>query len=153
MPLQLPTTNGTSREEAAGRGYFEPLTTVSYMLVTTFKPGTTPLSTPVRVLADGDRAYFRARNSSGTCKRLRHTESEWVEVAPSTRLGLYTSGPPLDAIARPLAGKTADWAAEKLAGKYPVQNRFLSSLASRWRRRQMVHYELRPPGAEEEPDQ
>jgi hypothetical protein len=104
-------------------------------------------------VADGDRAYVRARSSSGMCKRLRQTESEWVQVAPSTVLGLYTCGPPLDAIARPLAGKNADWAAEKLVGKYPVQNSFLSSLASRLRRRQMVHYELRPPGAEEEPDQ
>jgi hypothetical protein len=68
-------------------------------------------------------------------------------------LGLYCCGPPLDAIARPLAGKNADWAAEKLVGKYPVQNSFLNSLASRLRARQIVHYELRPPGADEEPDQ
>jgi len=153
VSLQLSTTDGAPREGAVGRGYFAPLTTVTYMLLTTFKPGSTPSSTRVRLVADGDRAYFRARSSSGTCKRLRHPESEWVQVAPSTVLGLYACGPPLNAIARPLAGRNADRAAEKLVGKYPVQNSLLSSLASRLRRRHMVRYELRPPGAEEEPDQ
>jgi len=108
VSLQLSTTDGAPREGAVGRGYFAPLTTVTYMLLTTFKPGNTPSSTRVRLVADGDRAYFRARSSSGTCKRLRQTESGWVQVAPSTALGLYTCGPPLDAIARPLAGRNAD---------------------------------------------
>jgi PPOX class probable F420-dependent enzyme len=147
VSLPLSATDGTHREGTVGRGYFAPLTTVKYMLLTTFKPGNPPSSTPVRVVADDDRAYFRARNSSGASKRLREIES--VEVAPSMALGLYCSGPPLGAIARPLAGKEADWAAEKLAGKYPAQNSFLSSLVSRLRGQQMVHYELRRSGAEE----
>lgn len=122
MSLQLSTTDGTPWEGTVGRGYFAPLTTVKYMLLTTFKPGNTPLSTPVRVVADGDRAYFRAWSSSGTCKRLRQIES--VQVAPSTVLGLYCCGPPLDAIARPLAGKNADWAAEKLVRQVPCPEQF-----------------------------
>ncbi len=59
-------------------------------------------------------------------------------------LGLYSYGPPLDAAARLLTGEEASRVAGKLAGRYPVQHRFLTRLLHRAWRRQRVHYELVP---------
>jgi len=135
---RLSATDTNYQQESAGRGYFAALASARYLLLTTFKPVGSPISAPVHGLADGDRAYFRAWSRSGTVKRLRHTDA--VQVAPSTRLGMYSNAPSVDATARLLTGEEASRVAGKLAGRYPARHRFLI----RPRRGQIVYYELLP---------
>src|SRR5262249_15328284 len=96
------TAEDASAQEAAG-GYFSALAPAKYVLLTTFKWGRTPVSSPVRLVVQGDRAYFQTWSRSSAWKRLRH--NDWVQVAPCTALGLYRYGPWLDTTARPLAGE------------------------------------------------
>jgi PPOX class probable F420-dependent enzyme len=77
------TTDSTSRQAAAG-SYLAWLAPAKYLLLTTFRRDGTPVSAPVRVVADGDRLYFRAPGSSGTSKRIQRTD--WVQVARCTVL-------------------------------------------------------------------
>src|SRR4029078_5195773 len=70
-----------SAQEAAD-GYFSALVPAKYVLVTTFKWGRTPVSSPVRLMVQGDRAYVRPWSRSPAGKRLRH--NNWVQVAPCT---------------------------------------------------------------------
>lgn len=132
-------THGRDQQEA-GSGYFAPLKWATCILLTTFERDGTPVSAPVRGVADGDRAYFWARSRSGSVQRLQHTDA--VQVTPCSAWGFFTYGPPLGATARLLPGEEADRAAGKLARSHPVQHRFLIALLHRTRRRQMVGYEL-----------
>jgi PPOX class probable F420-dependent enzyme len=146
VPFRPPT---TSRPETASGDRPPPLVSAKYLLLTTFTRDGAPQATPVRVLADGDRAYFRTWEASGVSKRLRHTD--WVQVAPCTVLGVCRTGATVDATARLLADAEADRAAEQLARQYPGWRRFLSSLAHRVTRRRTVYYELQPDEAVAEP--
>ena len=137
------TADDVSAREAAD-GYFSALVPAKHVLVTTFKWGRTPASSPVRMVVQGDRAYFRAWSRSPAWKRLRH--SSWVQVAPCTALGLYRRGPWLDATARMLAGEEASRAAKRLAREPPARLGGLASLAHRLRGARPVHYELQPVG-------
>ena len=131
------TTEGSQREASAG--YFGPLRSARYLLLTTFQHDGIPVSTQLHGVVDGDRAYVRAWHQSATAKRLRHTDD--VQVAACPMLGL-TVGPPLDAVARRLSGDEASSAARKLARKYPLRQHLLNPLL-RWTRRwQLAHYEL-----------
>jgi uncharacterized protein len=138
MPGGRSATKGSSQHEARA-GYFGPLRSAKYMLLTTFEEDGIPVSTHVHGVVDGDRAYFRAWRQSDTAKRLRHTDE--VQVTACPMLGL-TVGPPLDAVARLLSGEEASRVARKLAGKYPLQQRFLIPLLCRTRGWQLAHYEL-----------
>ena len=130
-----------SREQQeADSGYFAPLERATCMLLTTFERDGTPVSAPVRGVADGDRAYFWAWSRSGSVQRLQHTGA--VQVTPCGARGFFTYGPPLEATARLLPGEEAGRAARKLARSHPVQHRFLIPLLHPTRRRQMVGYEL-----------
>jgi PPOX class probable F420-dependent enzyme len=144
-----PSTTDRPGQEAAGSDKPEPLASAKRLLLTTFNRDGAPHATVVRVLADGDRAYFRAPGASGTAKRLRHTD--WVQVAPCTVLGVCRTGPTVDATARLLAGAQASRAAERLAPKYPAWRRSLGSLARRVTGRQAGYYELSPDEAAAEP--
>ena len=128
------------REETGDGSYFAPLAKGRYLLLTTFKQKGTPVSAVVQGVADGDRAYFRVRNRSGTARRLRHTDG--VQVAPCRALGLWSYGPPLDAAARPLAGEEAGRVARQLDRKYPVRHRSLAWPVYRAWRRRLAYYEL-----------
>lgn len=132
-------THGRDQQEA-GSGYFTPLGGATCMLLTTFEPDGTPVSAPVREVADGDRAYFWAWSRSGSVQRLQHTDA--VQVTPCSARGFFTYGPPLEATARLLPGEQVGRAAGKLARSQPVLHRFLIPLLHRTRSRQMVHYEL-----------
>ena len=143
MALPPATAEDASAQETAD-GYFSPLASAKYVLLTTFRWGRTPVSTPVWVVVHGDRAYFQTWSASRTWKRLRH--NDWVQVAPCTALGLYRYGPWLDATARLLTGEEASQAARKLARKHPGQHGGLTSLAYRIRGAQPVRYELQPCG-------
>jgi len=134
--------DGSAQETAAG--YFSPLGPAKRVLLATFKWGRTPVFTPVRVVAHGDRAYVQAWSRSAAWKRLRH--NDWVQVAPCAAFGLYRSGPWLDATARLLAGEEASQAARTLARKYPGRHGSLAALAHRIGGARPVHYELRRCG-------
>jgi PPOX class probable F420-dependent enzyme len=127
-------------QQEAGSGYFAPLEWATCILLTTFERDGTPVSAPVRGVADGDRAYFWAWSRSGSVQRLQHTDA--VQVTPCSARGFFTYGLPLEATARLLPGEEADRAAGKLARRHPVRYRFLIPLLHRTQRRQMVGYEL-----------
>ena len=148
MPFR-PSTADRPGQDAAGSGKPAPLTSAKYLLLTSFNRDGAALATPVRVLADGDRAYFRTADASGLSKRLRRTD--WVQVSPCTVLGVCRTGPAVDATARLLAGDEAGWAAAQLAPKHPVWRRFLGSLARQVTGRQAVYYEVLPDEGAEEP--
>ena len=130
------TDSSDDQQEAAAAGYFAPLASARSMRLTTFERDGLPQSASVPGIVNGDRAYFRARNRSGTAKRLRHTSA--VQVTRSGGLGFFTFGPPLDSVARPLAGAEASAAAAKLDRRHPAWRRF----PIRPRRRQGECYEL-----------
>jgi len=132
----------TAGQKAAGSDHPVPLASARYLLLTSFNRDGASQATPVRVLADGDRAYFRTSDASGISKRLQHTD--WVQVAPCT-------GPTVDATARLLADDEASRAAERLAPGYPAWRCFLISVAHRITGRQAVYYELQLDKAAEEP--
>jgi PPOX class probable F420-dependent enzyme len=139
MSSQPPAAGGSQRD--TGNGYFAPLASARYMLLTTFRPdGGGPMNSAVRVAADGDRAYFRTRSGSGVSKRLGPVGR--VQVAPCTVLGLCSFGPPFNATARLLAGEQARTAARKLPDKRPVRRRVPIPLFRWMRRPRLVHYEL-----------
>ena len=148
MPSRPAPTNQPG-QGAAGSDEPTPLASAKYLLLTSFNRDGAAQATPVRVLADGDRAYFRTSDASGVSKRLRHTG--WVQVAPCMALGLCRTGPTVDATARLLADAEAGRAAERLAPKYPAWRRFLGSLAHRVSGRRAVYYELQPDEAAAEP--
>jgi len=137
MPGRRSATKGSSQHEATA-GYFGPLRSAKYMLLTTFEEDGIPVSAHVHGVVDGGRAYFRAWRQSDTAKRLRHTDE--VQITACPMLGL-TVGPPLDAVARLLSGEETSRVARKLARKYPLQQRFLIPLL-RTRGWQLAHYEL-----------
>jgi PPOX class probable F420-dependent enzyme len=143
-----PSTTDRPGQGGAGGGKPAPLASARYLLLTSFNREGAALATPVRVLADGDRAYFRASDASGISKRLRRTD--WVQVSPCTVLGVCRTGPTVDATARLLVDDEASWAAEQLAPKYPAWRRFLGSLAHRVTGRQAMYYEVQPDEAPEE---
>jgi uncharacterized protein len=148
VPSRPPTTSRPGQETASG-DQPAPLVSAKYLLLTTFTRDGAPRATPARVLADGDRAYFRTWDASGVSKRLRHTD--WVQVAPCTVLGICRTGPTVDTTARLLADAEVSRAAEQLAPTYPGWRRLLSSLAHRVTGRRTVYYELRPDESVEEP--
>jgi uncharacterized protein len=138
MPELRSATKGGSQHEATA-GYFSPLRAAKYLLLTTFREDSIPVSTHAYVVVEGDRAYFRVWRQSDTARRLRHTDD--VQVTACLMPGL-TVGQPLDAVARLLSGDEASWVARKIARKYPLQQRFLIPLLRRMRRSQLAHYEL-----------
>lgn len=148
MPFRPSTTDRPGREGARS-GRPAPLASAKYLLLTSFNRDGAALATPLRVMADGDRAYVRTSDASALSKRLRRTD--WVQVSPCTVLGVCRTGPTVDATARLLAGDEAGWAAAQLAPKYPVWRRFLGSLTRRVTGRQAVYYEVQPDEAAEEP--
>jgi PPOX class probable F420-dependent enzyme len=99
------------------KGYFAPLTTSKYMLLTTFRRTGEPVSTPVHVVAEGDVAFFRTWDVSGKGKRLRHTAS--VKVAPCRFRGRRL-GDDLPAVAVVLGDEASCQAAAKLARAHPL---------------------------------
>jgi uncharacterized protein len=98
-------------------GYFESLTGVKYIQLTTFRRDGTAVSTPVHVVASADEAFFRTWDVSGKAKRLRHTPA--VQIAPATSRG-RPLGPPIPAEAHLLESEAALRAARLLAAKHPI---------------------------------
>ena len=141
-----PLTDSRARQDTIGDGYFASLAPAKYMLLTSFRCDGKPVATPLRVVVDGDRAYFEVRHPTCLSRRLR--DGGWVQVAPCSVLGLIRYDLPLDATPRLLAGEEASTAAAKLASKYPGRHRYLRRLLHRVPRRETAYYELRAYRAE-----
>jgi uncharacterized protein len=114
------------------------------ILLTTYKRDGTPVSTPVSIAFDGDRAFFRSYDKAGKTKRLRNNPR--VEFAASTLRG-KPDGPTVRARAILLEGDQARIAAKALARQHRVLQGIVVPLAHRLRHYQTMHYELVPdPG-------
>jgi len=119
-----------------------PFLTQKTVALTTYRRDGTPVSTPVSLAVDGDRAVFRSFAKAGKTRRLRRDPI--VEVAPSTFLGRPT-GPAIRGKARLLDGAEARAAARLLRRKHPILHGVLVPLAHRIGRRRTgrtVHFEL-----------
>lgn len=125
----------------ADAGLFEPFVRQRTVLLTTYRRDATPVSTPVSIAVDGNRAYFRTYDRAGKAKRLRNNPS--VEIAPSTLRGKPT-GPPIKAEARLLSGEEARRAARAIARKHRILQGVFVPLAHRLARYRTLHYELTP---------
>ena len=106
-------------------GYFAALSATKYMLLTTFRRDGRAVATPVHVVAEADRVFFRTWDVSGKAKRLRHTPT--VEVAPCNSRG-RSPGPAVRARAVLLNGEASEQAARVLAKQAPRPSRPLDPL-------------------------
>ena len=113
----------------------------STILLTTYKRDGTPVSTPVSLAFDGDRAFFRSYHKAWKTKRLRNDSR--VEVQPCTLRGKPT-GPAVHARAALLDSDQARLAAKALARHHRVLQAVLVPMAHRLLRYHTMHYELRP---------
>jgi uncharacterized protein len=123
-------------------GYFAPLSGAKYVQLTTFRRDGRAVPTPVHIVADGDRAFFRTWDATGKAKRLRHTPG--VQVAAATMRG-RPLGPPMRAEARLLSGEDSDRAARLLARKHPILHGRLIPWYHRRRGWTTQQYRLEPP--------
>jgi PPOX class probable F420-dependent enzyme len=111
-------------------------------LLTTFRRNGTPVPTPLSVVVDGDRAFFRSYEKAGKTKRLRNDTR--VEVRPSTTRG-KPLGPAVQAEARRLGGAEAQHAARLLARKHPLLHGIVVPFGhrvGRHRTGRTVHFEV-----------
>ena len=109
------------------------------ILLTTYKRDGTPVSTPVSIAFDGDRAFFRSYDKAWKTKRL--CRNPLVEFAPSTLRG-EALGPSVRARATLLEGPQATIAARALSRRHPVLQGVLVPVAHRMLRYRTMHYEL-----------
>lgn len=109
------------------------------VLLQTRKRDGTWIGTPVSIVIDGDRLFFRSYDASGKAKRLRTFPG--VRVAPSTLRGRPT-GPSADGSARLLDGDEAQRARELLARRYPLLHGRLVPAMHRRKGWTTLHYEL-----------
>jgi PPOX class probable F420-dependent enzyme len=114
-------------------------TTYRTVLLETRRRDGTWVATPVSLVVDDGRAFFRSYDASGKAKRLRADPD--VRFAPSTLRGKPT-GPARAGRARLLTGDEAEHARRLLAAKYPWLH---GRMVPRMHRRKgwtTLHYEL-----------
>ncbi|KKC05283.1 pyridoxamine 5'-phosphate oxidase [Mycobacterium nebraskense] len=112
--------------------------------LTTFRKDGTPGSSPVSIVVEGDRAYFRSFERAVKVRRIRRNPS--VEFGPSTASGKPT-GPALPGRVRLLEGAEYQKAARLLRQKYPFLHGVLVPSAHRLMRSKFgrtIHAELTP---------
>lgn len=97
------------------------------------------VATPVSLVVDDGRAFFRSYDAAGKAKRLRNFPD--VRVAPCTLRGRPT-GPAVPASARLLTGAEAEHARALLARRYPVLHGKLVPWLHRRKGWTTLHYEL-----------
>lgn len=120
----------------------EPFVRQKTVRLTTFRKDGTASTSPVSIVVDGDRAYFRSYEKAFKTRRIRRDPA--VEVGPSTATGKAT-GPMLSGRARLLDGDEYGHASRLLARKYPVLHGVVVPCMHRLSRRKMgrtVHAEL-----------
>jgi uncharacterized protein len=94
---------------------------------------------PVSLVVEGDRAYFRTYDASGKYRRLRNFPQ--VRLAASTFRGKPT-GPAVDGRVRVLDGAEADHARDLLAARFPLLHGKLVPWMHRRKGWATVHYEV-----------
>jgi PPOX class probable F420-dependent enzyme len=110
----------------------------------TFRKDGTPGSSPVSIVVDGNRAYFRSFERAIKIRRIRRNPS--VEFGPATASGKAT-GPALPGSARLLDGAEYRTVGRLLRQKYPFLHGVLVPSAHRLMRSKFgrtVHVELTP---------
>jgi PPOX class probable F420-dependent enzyme len=112
--------------------------------LTTYRRDGTPISTPVSIAVDGDRAYVRSFERAWKTRRMANNPE--VTVAPSNVRGTAT-GPAVRATARRLSGAEYVHASQALGRKYPFLHRVFVPMTHRLGRAKTgrtVHFELVP---------
>jgi PPOX class probable F420-dependent enzyme len=112
--------------------------------LTTFRKDGTPGSSPVSIVVERDRAYFRSFERAVKVRRIRRNPN--VEFAAATASGKAT-GPAVPGQVRLLEGAEYVQAARLLRRKYPVLHGVVVPLAHRLMRSKFgrtVHAELIP---------
>lgn len=122
---------------------FEPFVRQKTILLTTYKKDGTGVGTPVNIVVDGERAFFRTYDAAWKVKRLRNNPR--VEIAPSTVRGKPT-GPAIEARATLVTGEEAERAAKALAHKHPLLHGVVVPFFHRRKHYQTLHYALTVPG-------
>lgn len=122
-------------------GRFAALDGSSTVLLTTHRSDGRPVGTPVHVVWDGERAWFRTWDAAA--KLARMWRDPRVEVAPCTLRGRVT-GPAVAARSRILTGIEAEEARARLAAAFPLVHGTLVPLVHRRRGCTTVHLELSP---------
>lgn len=130
--------------KATALGYFAPVAEATYIALTTFRRDGRAVSTPVHVVVDGDRAFFRTWDVAGKAKRLRRSPE--VEIAPCTFRG-RALGPAMRAQAHLLGGEESERAARMLATKHPILHGWLIPWLHRRRGWITQQYRLEPPSS------
>ena len=123
-------------------GYFAALSASKYMLLTTFRRDGRPVATPVHVVAEADKVFFRTWDVSGKAKRLRNGPT--VEVAPCNSRG-QSRGAAVRARAVLLNGEASEQAARALADKHPILHGRLIPWYHRRRGWTTQQYRVDPP--------
>jgi PPOX class probable F420-dependent enzyme len=110
----------------------------SVLLETRRRDGTW-VPTPVSLVTDGGRLYFRTYDASGKAKRLRNFPE--VRVAPATMRG-RPLGSARPGYARLLRGEEAQHVRELLARRFPLLHGRLVPWMHRRKGWTTLHYEL-----------
>jgi PPOX class probable F420-dependent enzyme len=122
-----------------GSSPFAHLARTKTVLLTTYRRDGAPVATPVSIVVDGPRAFFRTYDGAWKTKRLHNNPT--VEVAPSTFRGRQT-GPPMRARAALAGDRESAHARQLLARKYPILQGAMVPIAHRLRKYKTLHYEL-----------
>jgi PPOX class probable F420-dependent enzyme len=128
----------------AAVGALAPFVRQKTILLTSYRRDGTPVSAPVSIAVDGDRAYVRSPGSGGKIKRIRR--NPMVDVAPCTALGKPT-GPAVRMRAQLVEGPEFRHAGQLLVRKYPMLQGAFVPLAHRFGRAKFgrtVHMRLTP---------
>jgi uncharacterized protein len=120
-----------------------PLAGATYARLTTYRRDGSPVATPVHIVVEGGRAFFRTWEPTGKLKRLRR--NPLADVAPSTVTGRST-GPALHMRARILSGDEWEHARRLIEAKHPILHRLIP-VVHRLRGHRTVHVELVPLAA------
>lgn len=132
---------GMSTNTESRTGRFAPLGGATVVLLTTRRRNGAGVGTPVHVVWEGDRGWFRTWDQ--TSKLARMWRDPHVTVARCTVRGRVT-GPAVDARARILNGEEAELAAERLARRWPFLHGRLIPWLHRARGWTTIHLELVP---------
>jgi uncharacterized protein len=107
--------------------------------LTTYRRDGTPVDTPVTIVVDGERAFFRTYDKAWKAKRLRNNPE--VEVTPSTVKG-KPLGSAIRGRTRLLDESESKRARKLLARRSPFLQGLLVPITHRVKRYRTLHYEL-----------
>ena len=110
-------------------------------ILTTYRKDGTPVSAPVSIAVEGDRAFFRTFANAGKVKRLRRNPG--ATIAPGNLIGKAT-GEPIRVRARLLSGDEDRHASRAVARSHRILQGVIVPMLHRLRRDRTLHYELTP---------